>query len=519
MNARTLIPCAAISLLACSCSTLKTRPPTTASPASRFEATISRMQQTDAGSPALLNARLAYAGFLLREPRGPACEQRVNQAQEEIGSVESSPKTRVMFPNGWALVADFEYRQHLARAACASKADRRDELLAAMEAARHAAELYRSAFDYHAMVVMEFNAAVALHRVGEDQAALAALEAVLRMDREYGFRDDARENYELLLTWRGEPAGAAQVAALMRDFPQRRVVLKFSWHVAAARITLDRRRASLTGGTVLHSHATAAFERRIATDPDGGWRVTYAHRLTGYEPGVWPSESASLKTHLIFPPAPFPAAGFKVSGKGDFEGVTDSKAFATRLTATTDGLIRARAPSGRDGRDATSDAVEATAQAFSPGMLEAETAENYQLETAMWIGATLEQGVWYQVSAPLSLPGMSRFVVAQRLEFAFTRWVPCTAGEAAKTCAEIVIHAEPDDQALSNLLADISNASGDEFVDYTASTDARIIIDPATLLPYAREEQIYWYGALSQDPEDQVLESEHLEATTRYAAH
>jgi hypothetical protein len=42
-------------------------------------------------------------------------------------------------------------------------------------------------------------------------------------------------------------------------------------------------------------------------------------------------------------------------------------------------------------------------ETFAPGMLEAQTIENYQLETAMWIGATLEQGVWYEISAPLSL--------------------------------------------------------------------------------------------------------------------
>jgi hypothetical protein len=519
MNARPFLLCAAISLLGCSCSTLRPPAPTRASPDSLFEASISRIERAEPASPALLNAQLAYAGYLLSRARGPSCAERLNRAQEEIGSVAASPKTRVMFPAGWGLVADLEYRQHLARAACGSKADRRDDLLAAVEAARRAVGLYRNAFDYHSMVIMQFNTAVGLRRLGDDAAAVAALEAALGMDREYGFRDDASENYELLLTWRGEPAGAAQVAALLRQFPQRRVVLKFRWHATDARITLDRRRTSLVGGLVVHSRATAAFERRITANPGGGWSVSYAHDLTGYAPGVWPSESSSLKTQLFFPPAPFPAVGFKVSGTGDFQDVTDSKAFATRLTARTDRLIRAGARSGPDARDATSDAVEATAMAFSPGIQEAETAEDYQLETAMWIGATLEQGVWYEVSAPLALPGLSRFVVPQRLEFAFTRWVPCTADATARSCAEIVIHATPDQQALGNLLADIRNTvQYDRFVDYAASTDARIVIDPATLFPYTREEQIYWYASLSKRPEDQILESEHFLATTKYRA-
>lgn len=135
----------------------------------------------------------------------------------------------------------------------------------------------------------------------------------------------------------------------------------------------------------------------------------------------------------------------------------------------------------------------------------------------MWIGAPLEQGVWYEISAPLSLPGMSLFVVPERIEFAFTRLVRCTPGAAAGSCVELVIHATPDEQALDNLLADIGDSfQGGLSVDYAASTDARIVLDPATLLPYAREEQIYWYAAFGKDAGDTILESEHVPSTTRY---
>lgn len=525
MNARRLLLCSAVSLLACSCSTLKPSAPRATSPAERFEASISRIEQTDPGSPTLLNAQLAYAGFLLSGAQGPSCQDHLNHAQEEIGGVASNPETRVLFPAGWPLLADLEYRQHLARAACAGKADRKDELLAAVDAAHRAVGLYRDAFDYHAMVVMQFNTAIALNRLGESGAALAALETALRMDREFGFADDARENYELLLTWRGEPAGAAQVAALMRDFPQRRATFKFGWGPSDARITFDRRRVSLSGGWIARSHAVAGFERRISAGRDGGWKVSYSQRLAGYEPGVWPYERVSQSVpgprtpQLVFAPAPLPALDFKVSRKGEFEGATDSEAFATRLTAETDKLIRARTPAGSDGRSAADDAIETTAIALSPGMLEAATAESYQLETAMWIGATLEQGVWYEISAPLSLPGISRFVVPHRIDFAFTRMVPCTHGAAAEGCVEIVLHVTPDGQALHNLLADVGDAfPSDRLLNYAAATDARIVLDPATLRSYSREERIYWYASLSKHAEDEVLESEHLVSTTKYDA-
>ena len=209
--------------------------------------------------------------------------------------------------------------------------------------------------------------------------------------------------------------------------------------------------------------------------------------------------------------------GYKVSARGEFEGVADSKAFADRLIARTNGLIKAGAPPGKDSRDATSDALETAADALTPGILEAATAENYQLETAMWIGAKLDQGVWYEMSAPLSLPALPQFLVQQHLEFAFTRMVPCTSDAVAQTCAEIVIRATPDKDSLRDLLVDLtgSNAAADS-VQYDASIVVRIVVDPATLLSYSREEQIYWYAALGPGPGGAVLSSEHIVSTTRY---
>jgi hypothetical protein len=516
MNGRLLLFCAAASFLACSCSELRSRPAAQASPASRFEATISRMRRADPASPAPLDVQLDYAGYLLSGAPGTSCGERLNLAQEQIGSVAANPETRVMFPDGWALVADLEYRQHFARAACLGTMDRQDELLAALEAARHAVRLYRIEFDYHSMVVMQFDSAVTLHQLGDEAAARAALETTLRMDREFGFREDARENYQLLLTWRGEPAGPAQVASLMRDFPQRRATLKFGWHPTDARIALDRRRVCLSEGQIAYSRAAAAFEGRIAAD-QGGWTVSYAHRLAAYEPGVWPIKQRTKLPQLAFSPAPLAALDFKVSATGDFDGVMDSKSFAARLTARTAALIRAGRPSGRDGPAATKDALATAADAVSPGILEAETTENHQVQTAMWVGATLEQGVWYEMSAPLLLPGAPLFVVPQRIEFAFTRVVPCTTGAAEKRCVEIVIHATPDQTTVNNILADRGGSSPEyRYMDYAASIDVRIVVDPATLLPYAREERIHWYISVGKSAANKLLQSEHLVSTTRY---
>jgi len=513
MTARSLLVYALTSLLTCACTVTRPERPTGAPQASDFETTIARIGRTDPGSPAVLNAQLAYTDFLVSAASGP-CAPRLLLALEQLDSVEANPKTHVMFPDGWANATDLEYRLYLARAACGSESDRELQLRIAAAAARRAVELYRTAFDYHSMAIMQFDVATVLHQLGENAAALAGLETALYMDREYGFRDEAREGYELLLTLRGEPADDAHIARLMQDFPQRRAVLRFAWRPSDAWITLGSDRECLADGQISASRAAAAFERRVAAASDGGWSVTHAHRLTRYEPGVWPTTQGSPTPQMVLPPAAPPAADFNVIASGEFEGVTNYiNAFSARLIARTEELVRAAAPSGERGRSLLSAALATTADSLSPGMLEAAAAENYQLETAMWIGATLEQGAWYEISAPLSLPGlMPQVVVQHRLEFAFTRMVPCTQDAEAQACVELVIRATPDQDALDQVMADAGLTA------YSASIEARIVTDPATLLPYAREERRYWYASSSDDRRAFVLQSEHLRSTTRYGA-
>lgn len=520
MNANRLLVCVLISLIACSCSKPRLRESANASPATYLPEAIAHIERTNPGSPALLNARLAYGDFLLSGAPG-ACAQRLVLAQEQLGSVEASLERRALFPDGWARAADLEYRLHLARADCDNPPDRRDDLLAAADAARRAVELYRNSFDYRAMVIMQFDVAGTLHRLGDTAGAMAALQLALDMDREFGFADDARQNYELLLTWQGRPAGARQIAELMSDFPRRQAILKFGWHPGNAEITIRYSRDCAADGRIVHDRALAAYQRHVEADPSGGWNITYAPRLARYEPGVWPSGKTNAQTaQLYFPPLRVPALDFKVSATGELEGVTHSKAFSASLIARTNGLIKAGAPPDDVGHSAMTRAIEAAGFALSPGMLEATTSEDYQLETAMWIGAKLEQGVWYQISAPLILPGLSRVVLQQQIEFAFTRMVPCTADAGSRSCVEIVIHATPDKEALQDLGADLASmVQGPDFVDYDASIDGRLVLDPATLRSYEREERAYWYASFGKAPDDQLLESDHLVSTTTYGAH
>ncbi len=516
MSARPLI-CAVVSLLVCSsCSVTKTESPAVALGPKEFQTAIAGIERSDPASPAALIARLSYAEFLLNDDApGPSCGERLEKAQEQLTSVNASPQSSVMFPEGWARAVDIESRLHVARAECRSEADRNNELQTAIAAAHRAVELYRGVFDYRSMVVMQFDMAVALRRLGENAAALAALETVLDMDREYGFDDDARENYAVLLTWRDEPADEAHVAQFMRDFPKRQVTLTFAWRPSEARMRFESHRESLQGQQTLRSRASAEFDRRIVADPDKGWNVSYSHRLTQYEPGVWPVMDSSQEPPTVFSAVPLPV-GFKVDVAGEFGGVNEPADFSASLVAKTEELIRAATPAGKGTHKLADQAVDTAMSYLSPGVLEAAAAENYQLETAMWIGSTLEQGVWHELSAPLSLPGMPRVVVQSRLQFAFTHRVPCTDGAAAQTCAEIVIRATPERGDLDQIMADfVLPGTNARLRDYSASTEARIVVDPTTLLPYAREEWIYWYVSIGKGSQDALIRSEHLLSATR----
>ena len=347
------------------------------------------------------------------EPGGPSTwRPSVSQAIRRLPTAEHRAGP------WWPIL---EYREDMALTAFARKVARTDELYAAVHAARQAVRLYRDEFAYHSMVIMQFDAALALRRLGERTVALAVLRGALRMDRQYGFRRDARENERLMLRSRGEPAGRAQLADFMRKFPQRRTTLRFAWRPSTGRIMFDERHVRIEASQIGRARAKALLTQRISADRGGGWSVSYTHRLTGYQPGVWPSKPTPLTAQLSFAAVQIPGMDFKVDARGKFEGVTGLKALATRLTAAADNLIRAGEPTVDRGSAAMRIALASTALALSPGLLQAQTAERYEVRTTMWIGATLKQGVWYHLSAALSLPGMPRLILPQRIRFAFTR--------------------------------------------------------------------------------------------------
>jgi len=479
-----------------------------------FEDAMAALEKADPDSPEALRARLDYAQYLV-EAADVDCHQRLDAAQSQLDTVTRTPGADAELPNGRARTADIQYRVKLAKASCgAEPAERESDLREALAAAQPAVGLYRDALDYQSMAIMQFNVAVTQRMLGANNVAVASLEVALAMDREFGFRQDEEDNNKLLALWKGPaktiggagPGGtdsataatATEPAATAPDPPGRSVTLKFAWAARDATVGIQVDQAGFMNDSVFHGSAHRSFKQHVHARGNG-WVVSYeagqvAKDVPGHEPGnvprtVSPSRggpsteqylAAALGRYLLLP-------GFDVTSKGDFEQVTDLR------RVVYDGPAAA--------------AVD-------------HAEEDYDFKTEVWIGATLEQGVWYNMSGPLILPGTRQFRFPYDVSFAYTHDVPCTPTSASQSCIEIVVHATPDAKRLSELLNYANRRltfRRESHSNYWSTTDMRIVTDPNTLETYVYDVRRYWHGSggalVSDKPENH---SERLVSTFTY---
>lgn len=506
----------AIGTLSCSCMHTSTAVQSQLPAGAGDGATIADLDRVDPNSPSALEARLSYGDFLVDQGTG-ACGQRLDLAQSQIDDVAGNPAAQVVFPHGWARVADLQYRTHRGRAACdADPLVQVRELHAAIKSAQQAVQSYRDEFDYASMAVAQFNIAATHHAAAEDTAAIAALETAIEMDREFGLAADAQDNYRLLLSWRKELAGPDQVARLMRDFPHRSVTLKFAWAPADAQVAIQTTHFKAAGNRVIHAQTARTFARRIGAAGDD-WVVSDASSDGPIDFGVWlrDTESPGGAVAVFRPVLPqFPP--FELTHSGDFKAVNELAAFATHMVGDAEIAIRAHAPQGVSAPAPLQEAVQAVQVAFAPEVIENELRENYELESAMWIGATLQQGVQYELLAPQSLPGAAQVVVYHRLEFSFAREVPCTSESLGRSCVELIVRATPQAEPLQEVLGIMHFPHG-EILRYSSASTVRIVTDPQTLRPFLHETYRYWYVTLGKRvPQGGLLESDHSLITSTY---
>jgi tetratricopeptide (TPR) repeat protein len=486
-----------------------------------FEDAIAALDMIDPNAPAALAARLEYADVLAGSA-GDDCRQRLDEAQSILDGVEANAAFAVVLPGGRAREENTEYRIHLARASCGGKPPSRDsELREAIGAAQRAVELYRDALDYRSAAISQFNAADTHRLLGDDELSIAALEIAIDMDREYGFRQDAEDNNRLLMHWKsGDRAAADSGAGGMQDFPRRSVALKFAWTPcdADAEIQLDFSRAA--ADRVNHASATAIVKAHFRKN-HRPWLASYEPVIAVNDADVKSNGAADLSLlAVLFTRALRQHPDIIVSHDGDLLEVVDSRKAARQLSAATRALIRYRAPAGEIAARLSMRAGDEIDAAFAPDTIEAKAEEDYSLAIGAWIGATLDQGVWYRMSAALIMPGIDNVLLPNDMEFAYTRNVPCTADAAAPSCVEIVLHATPQEQPLGQWLEQLTlnvHLPRGRAVHYWSTSYLRIVTDPNTLMTYATDARRYWYvSAGSADPGGATTASESIVTTLVY---
>ena len=500
-----------------------------------FEAQIAQLDARDPRAPQALEAHLRYAAYLSNEP-GEACSARLAAARSQLQAAQKNAALGVVVPQGLARAAAVEYQLHTALASCGDNTDalRRDqELRAALESAQRAAALYEETFDYPAMITMQFNAAVTEHNLGDTAAAQSALRAVIDTDRKYGFRDDAEENYRLLLTWLPAAATAPidpqqqaspdrQVAALMQDFPQRSTTLYFAWVPGNRTITLISQSARLSGDKVVN----ATGSRTVMLDArkrSFGWLVTYQPLDSHYslEPlsagtGVESSFLTSLGTMLLhFHDFSLRSTKSETGGmSADFDETVDARRFKERVEQEAHAYQQANlqfgaaAPAGA-GSAAIARALDIRLKSLLwPVAVDANSALDYNLETGAWPGATLEQGQWYGMKLMLPLPFAPNNFVLHQVQFAFTRELPCSQ-DSDRTCVELVLRAVPDETdfmyAMRRLQHPMRLHQG-ETLHASSTMYMRLITDPSTLQAYHRDLRQFFYVWVDGAANDAALE-------------
>lgn len=446
--------------------------------------------------PEQLEGHLEEAGHLAQLTSGN-CQQNLAAAQRQLDQATSSPAFTIVLPRGPAHQAAIEYQIHLARASCGGDpSSHEEELRAALAAAQRAAAAYGDALDYQTMVIMQYNVAATQRTLGDTSASVASLETAIAMDEEFGFQEDAQENRALLKRW--DPAASAPPAAAStpQDGP-RSVELRFAGSSSDADVELETSLVRDGKEGAVHMSAARTVERQVRSLGNGGWRISYG-------PGaIVPGDASEMKPNLVLRGLVLPTMqellelpAIEIGPQGELTQGAPDQPFAENLQSTA---LQMLSEHGQDQGPSRTDA-KAIQIVFAPKVVNAQAEEDYNIMTAAWIGAKLDQGVWYRTEMNLMMPGIRQLVLAHDVEFAFTRRVPCVEGMPERSCVEIVVHASPRPESANQAewaLTQVLHMP--RLFGYWSATYMRIVVDAATLTPYLRDTRRYW-NMCYQDP-------------------
>jgi hypothetical protein len=244
--------------------------------------------------------------------------------------------------------------------------------------------------------------------------------------------------------------------------------------------------------------------------------VSYHVNEAHYELGELPTDESSM--------LPFAKSlalmlmhfhDFRLTRNGDFDESKSDFRFELRVRADAKALARDLDVRGLDTKGAHPSQLahlfrSAVRNAQESEAIEAQIAEDYNLEAGTWIGATLEQGVWYDMMA--LLPVAPQAYVMHTIQFAYSRPVACLPDSTDVSCVEIVLRATPDPAVLKtslDRLAQRSRLAPAQAPQFWSATTMRLVTDPKTLQAYSLEMQRHAYWSSGEPgPDHSLFESE-----------
>jgi hypothetical protein len=368
------------------------------------------------------------------------------------------------------------------------------------------------------MAVMQFNVAQATRDLGDEAASLRELEAALEMDRIYGLREDAKDNFRRLREWQGKPASDAEVAEFDQGLAPRSVSLKFGWQPFVATAQAQYELSSFEGGLAKVTRLSLPLTGALRPDGEGyllEWRpgkpVVDVVVDKTVESRV---EHAMLSMLARVLGSQAPA---KIDRAGNFTGTGDLAPLVQSLAREIDATTASALPPNDD---RTADVAAAMNTVLKPlanaETLAAKTRESYVLDTALWVGATLEHGAWMETKHVLSMNGTPNGVVEQRVRVVLARWLPCAKGRPPDSCVELLLDARPLPEAVDAIAKKMA-AENQGRLDYAGETRRRVVLDPVTLRLYETQSARMGYLAVTKDKQRAVkIGADRAHVTYRY---
>jgi hypothetical protein len=303
------------------------------------------------------------------------------------------------------------------------------------------------------------------------------------------------------------------------DSSPRTTGLKFAWLPTEATLIVKIDHDSVHDANTTHGSVFRLFKKHVNA-AHGGWVISYDAGQVKYDVAAWPSEEHELDNLAWAFGRTLPLPGFEIGAKGDFKHAVNPGGVSSDQYAAVRALILGHAQPAKGASRLQGWVARATQMLFGRDAVEQNAAEAYDFQTGVWIGAKLEQGVWYTMSAPLTLSGARQLVLPHDIEFAYTRDLPCPGATPARSCVEMVVHATPQPDSIAALMGVVNqHLAGYPMVQarFWSTTYMRIVTDPDTLTPYVYDERRYWHLSNGlRESDKRANQSERLVSTLTY---